>query len=100
MLDVDDADDFVLGNDGDREEGLKGVLGKIFEVLEARVVIGFARNGKKAAFARHPSGEALVQSKANAAQVSRGFLIAGSEQHEFVLFHQVHQARIALKKIL
>src|SRR5271165_158539 len=55
MLDVDDALNAAARNDGRRKECLKGILRQIAEKLEARIGVGFPRDGEQPAFARHPT---------------------------------------------
>jgi hypothetical protein len=45
MLHIDHTHYFVLGDDRDREESLERILGKVFEVFEPWIVVGFSRNG-------------------------------------------------------
>ena len=95
MLDVDDADDLIAGDDRNREERFVGVFGERAKKLEAGIAIAFPGNGEQAAFPRDPAGEALIQSQADLADFG-GVRVVGGAQDELVAVEQVDQARIAL----
>jgi hypothetical protein len=93
MLDVDDADDLVAGNDGGREEGLVLVFGELGEGFEAGVKIGFFGDGDETALAGHPTGEAFAQVEVNFAE-GAGCGVIGGTENELVPVEEIKQAGV------
>jgi len=97
VLHVDNADDFVAGNDGSRKEGFVLVFRQFSESLKAGVEIGFLGDGDEAAFAGHPAGEAFVEAEANLAEGAGGRIVGRTKQ-KVAFVQKIEETRVTVHK--
>ena len=91
VLDVDDPDDAVPGNDRSGKERLEIIFRKFPEVFETRVFICVSGDCQEASLAGYPTGEALVQFEPNTSDL--GFVVRiGSAQHQIQVVAKVDEA--------
>jgi hypothetical protein len=98
VLDVDDPDDLIAGNDRSREEGFVLVFGELGEGLEAGVKIGFFGDGDEAALAGHPAGETFAQVEVDFAE-GAGCRVIGRTKDEFLPVEEVEQAGVTAHEL-
>ena len=80
---------------GHGEKRLVAVLRQLVEKLKPRIVRRFFRNGYGLAMLRHPSRNALPDAQFQAVDHFRMGILRSS-QNEFVAFHDVDEAGVAL----
>lgn len=68
MLDVDDTDHFVAGDDGSGEKSIVLIFRKLGESFEAGIEKGFFADRNQTAFASNPAGETFVHAKPKIAE--------------------------------
>ena len=98
MLDVDDANHLVSGDDRDRKKGLERIFRKISELLETMIFICLPGDGKQASFPGYPAGETFVHFEAHPTN-RVGMLQVGSAQDQLVAIDQVDEAGIRTGKL-
>lgn len=98
MLDVDDADDFVTGDDGGREKCFVLVFGEFGEALEAGIEKGFLADGDEAALTGDPAGKAFVDAEADLAEGARGRVVRGAKK-QVALIEEIEQAGIGAHEL-
>src|SRR5579862_8566186 len=98
VLDVDNTDDAVPGNDRSRKKRLETIFRQLAKVFESRIFIGFAGDCQKSALACHPAGETFVELEADFADFCFVMSVRRAKD-EFVAIAKIDEAGIALGKL-
>src|SRR5690348_9472144 len=94
MLEIDDADYFARGLNGDGQHRFEEVLRKVAQNLEARIPQRSGGNGYGLAVFGHPSGDPLAKREHQLID-EISVRIARSAQNQPILFERIDEAGIA-----